>query len=50
MMNENLFYMIEEVVGLLKVLKLIVYDLIKKGMIFVYCVGRQMCVDEEDLK
>lgn len=50
MMNENSSYTIEEVAGLLKVSKLTVYDLIKKGMISAYRVGRQMRVDEEDLK
>ncbi|KAF1678381.1 substrate-binding domain-containing protein [Bacillus mexicanus] len=49
-MNETSSYTIEEVAGLLKVSKLTVYDLIKKGMISAYRVGRQMRVDEEDLK
>lgn len=34
------FYIMEEVVKWLKVLKLIVYDLIKKGEFFFYRVGR----------
>lgn len=50
MMNETTSYTIEEVAGLLKVSKLTVYDLIKKGMIPAYRVGRQMRVDEADLK
>ncbi|MCY8915863.1 excisionase family DNA-binding protein [Bacillus atrophaeus] len=49
-MSEVSSYTIEEVAGLLKVSKLTVYDLIKKGMIPAYRVGRQMRVDEEDLK
>ncbi|MCY7784268.1 MULTISPECIES: substrate-binding domain-containing protein [unclassified Bacillus (in: firmicutes)] len=49
-MNETTSYTIEEVAGLLKVSKLTVYDLIKKGMIPAYRVGRQMRVDEADLK
>ncbi|KYD06220.1 substrate-binding domain-containing protein [Bacillus atrophaeus] len=49
-MSEVSSYTIEEVAGLLKVSKLTVYDLIKKGMISAYRVGRQMRVDEEDLK
>ncbi|MGV6972974.1 substrate-binding domain-containing protein [Bacillus halotolerans] len=49
-MNETSSYTIEEVAGLLKVSKLTVYDLIKKGMIPAYRVGRQMRVDEADLK
>ncbi|MBT2572672.1 excisionase family DNA-binding protein [Bacillus sp. ISL-51] len=49
-MSEATSYTIEEVAGLLKVSKLTVYDLIKKGLIPAYRVGRQMRVDEEDLK
>lgn len=49
-MKEATSYTIEEVAGLLKVSKLTVYDLIKKGLIPAYRVGRQMRVDEEDLK
>ncbi|MCG8397160.1 excisionase family DNA-binding protein [Bacillus atrophaeus] len=49
-MSEVSSYTIEEVAGLLKVSKLTVYDLIKKGIIPAYRVGRQMRVDEEDLK
>ncbi|OAZ60563.1 uncharacterized protein SRCM100169_02498 [Bacillus siamensis] len=49
-MTEATSYTIEEVAGLLKVSKLTVYDLIKKGLISAYRVGRQMRVDEEDLK
>lgn len=49
-MAEATSYTIEEVAGLLKVSKLTVYDLIKKGLIPAYKVGRQMRVDEEDLK
>ncbi|MCO4849330.1 substrate-binding domain-containing protein [Bacillus vallismortis] len=49
-MNETSSYTIEEVAGLLKVSKLTVYDLIKKGVLPAYRVGRQMRVDEEDLK
>lgn len=48
MMNETSSYTIEEVAGLLKVSKLTVYDLIKKGVLPAYRVGRQMRVDEED--
>lgn len=42
-------YTIEELASILKVSKLTVYDLIKKGTLPAYRVGRQMRVDEEDL-
>ena len=43
-------YTTEEIADLLKVSKLTVYDLIKKGDLRAYRVGRQMRVDAEDLE
>jgi putative molybdopterin biosynthesis protein len=43
-------YTTEEIADLLKVSKLTVYDLIKKGDLRAYRVGRQMRVDSEDLE
>lgn len=48
-MNE-VSYTTEEVAKLLKVSKLTVYDLIKKGELPAYRVGKQMRVDAEDLE
>lgn len=48
MSNES--YTIEEVAQLLKVSKLTVYDLVKKGALPSYRVGRQMRVDAIDLE
>lgn len=48
MSNES--YTIEEVAQLLKVSKLTVYDLVKKGALPSYRVGRQMRVDSIDLE
>lgn len=49
-MNNHVSYTIEEVAQLLKISKLTVYDLIKKGDLIAFRVGRQMRVDEEELK
>lgn len=43
-------YTTEEIADLLKVSKLTVYDLIKKGDLRAYRVGRQMRIDSEDLE
>lgn len=43
-------YTTEEIADLLKVSKLTVYDLIKKGDLLAYRVGRQMRIDAEDLE
>lgn len=43
-------YTTEEIADLLKVSKLTVYDLIKKGELRSYRVGRQMRIDAEDLE
>ncbi|MGN7386514.1 substrate-binding domain-containing protein [Sporosarcina sp. SAFN-015] len=43
-------YTTEEIADLLKVSKLTVYDLIKKGELRAYRVGRQMRIDAEDLE
>ncbi|WP_262173080.1 helix-turn-helix transcriptional regulator [Saccharococcus sp. Marseille-Q5394] len=48
--NKESSYTTEEIADLLKVSKLTVYDLIKKGDIRAYRVGRQMRVDSEDLE
>lgn len=48
-MSKVLSYTIEEVSKLLKVSKLTVYDLVKKGELPVFRVGRQMRVDAKDL-
>lgn len=49
-MTKDLSYTIEEVSQLLKVSKLTIYDLIKKGEIPVFRVGRQMRMDSKDLE
>jgi putative molybdopterin biosynthesis protein len=43
-------YTTEEIAAILKVSKLTVYDLIKKGELPAYRVGRQMRIDEKDLE
>ncbi|KKI92842.1 hypothetical protein WQ54_06535 [Bacillus sp. SA1-12] len=48
-MNNEISYTVEEVATLLKVSKLTVYDLIKKGKIPSFKVGRQMRVNAKDL-
>lgn len=48
-MEQDISYTTEEIAQLLKVSKLTVYDLIKKGEIRAYRVGRQMRVDAADL-
>lgn len=48
-MSDQISYTIEEISKLLKVSKLTVYDLIKKGEISAYRVGRQMRIDANDL-
>ena len=48
-MSTELSYTIEEVSQLLKVSKLTVYDLVKKGDLPVFRVGRQMRIDAKDL-
>lgn len=49
-MHNNISYTIEEVSELLRVSKLTVYDLIKKGELVAYRVGRQMRVDQQELE
>ena len=49
-MDNNASFTIEEVSQLLRVSKLTVYDLIKKGELVAYRVGRQMRVEEQDLE
>ncbi|WP_432358892.1 substrate-binding domain-containing protein [Sporosarcina sp. UB5] len=48
--NQAASYTTEEIANLLKVSKLTVYDLIKKGELRAYRVGRQMRIDAEDLE
>jgi putative molybdopterin biosynthesis protein len=48
-MNEDISYTTDEIAKLLKISKLTVYDLIKKGELPAYRVGRQMRVDAKDL-
>ncbi len=48
-MPKELSYTIEEVSQLLKVSKLTLYDLVKKGKIPAFRVGRQMRIDAKDL-
>lgn len=48
-MSKELSYTIEEVSQLLKVSKLTLYDLVKKGQLPVFRVGRQMRIDSKDL-
>ncbi len=49
-MNNNSSFTIEEVSQLLKISKLTVYDLIKKGDLVAFRVGRQMRVDQQELE
>ncbi|CAM4395369.1 helix-turn-helix transcriptional regulator [Paenibacillus macerans] len=49
-MTEPISYTTEEIAKLLKVSKLTVYDLIKKGELPAYRVGKQMRVDSTDLE
>ncbi|MEH7073767.1 helix-turn-helix transcriptional regulator [Neobacillus drentensis] len=49
-MSKELSYTIEEVSQLLKVSKLTLYDLVKKGELPVFRVGRQMRIDANDLE
>ncbi|GLC87006.1 helix-turn-helix transcriptional regulator [Lysinibacillus piscis] len=49
-MSQQQSYTIEEVAQLLKVSKLTIYDLVKKGALPVFRVGRQMRVDYADLQ
>lgn len=49
-MSEQISYTTEEIARLLKVSKLTVYDLIKKGDLPAYRVGKQMRIDHDDLE
>lgn len=49
-MNDDISYTTEEIAKLLKISKLTVYDLIKKGELPAYRVGKQMRVDSSDLE
>lgn len=49
-MSDNTSYTTEEIARLLKISKLKVYDLIKKGELPSYRVGKQMRVDQSDLE
>lgn len=49
-MNKGVSYTTEEISQILRVSKLTVYDLIKRGELPAYRVGRQMRVDSEDLE
>ncbi|WP_379132348.1 substrate-binding domain-containing protein [Paenibacillus sp. sgz500958] len=49
-MSQETSYTTEEIAGLLKISKLKVYDLIKKGELPSYRVGKQMRVDASDLE
>ncbi|KZE44794.1 hypothetical protein AV540_23380 [Brevibacillus parabrevis] len=49
-MSHEKSYTTEEIAKLLRISKLTVYDLIKKGELSAYRVGRQMRVDESDLE
>ncbi|OPA81190.1 hypothetical protein BVG16_02350 [Paenibacillus selenitireducens] len=49
-MANDISYTTEEIAKILKISKLTVYDLIKKGELPAYRVGRQMRVDAEDLE
>jgi putative molybdopterin biosynthesis protein len=49
-MTHNISYTTEEIAKLLKISKLTVYDLIKKGELPSYRVGKQMRVDDSDLE
>ncbi|REK71253.1 helix-turn-helix transcriptional regulator [Paenibacillus paeoniae] len=48
-MSQHISYTTEEIAQLLKISKLTVYDLIKKGEILSYRVGKQMRIDAADL-
>lgn len=48
-MQSNSSYTVEEVAQLLKISKLTVYDLIKRGELIAYRVGRQMRIDQQEL-
>ena len=48
-MTKELSYTIEEIAQLLKVSKLTIYDLVKKGELPVFRVGRQMRMDAKEL-
>ncbi|MBB4826022.1 putative molybdopterin biosynthesis protein [Sporosarcina luteola] len=50
MKHQTISYTTEEIADMLKVSKLTVYDLIKKGELQAYRVGRQMRIDEKDLE
>ncbi|MED4604141.1 helix-turn-helix transcriptional regulator [Paenibacillus validus] len=49
-MSHELSYTTEDIAKILKISKLTVYDLIKKGELPAYRVGRQMRVDADDLE
>jgi putative molybdopterin biosynthesis protein len=49
-MSQDMSYTAEEIAKLLKISKLTVYDLIKKGELASYRVGKQMRVDATDLE
>ncbi|MBH5320438.1 helix-turn-helix transcriptional regulator [Paenibacillus sp. GSMTC-2017] len=49
-MSEEVSYTVDELAKLLKISKLTVYDLIKKGELSSYRVGKQMRVDASDLE
>jgi len=49
-MSQDISYTAEEIAALLKISKLTVYDLIKKGLLPSYRVGKQMRVDASDLE
>ncbi|WP_454191957.1 substrate-binding domain-containing protein [Paenibacillus sp. Marseille-Q7038] len=49
-MKDNISYTTEEIAKLLKISKLTVYDLIKKGKLPAYKVGKQMRIDHADLE
>ena len=49
-MTADISYTTEEISKLLKISKLTVYDLIKKGDLPAYRVGKQMRVDASDLE
>ncbi|CDN45157.1 helix-turn-helix transcriptional regulator [Paenibacillus sp. P22] len=49
-MNQEPSYTVEEVAQLLRISKLTVYDLVKKGRLPAYRVGKQMRVDASDLE
>ncbi len=49
-MSQDVSYTTEEIANLLKISKLTVYDLIKKGELTAYRVGKQMRIDAADLE